>query len=129
MTDSKTPSIHSGSPQGRVVRPTCDSELRDAIELAFDYRGDVTIERKSGEFILCFVFNRSAEGSPAWLEVFPSDGVGAVKIPYTDVAAIAFTGEDTASGKSWEAWHAKKESERQAESDRVEAEARARGHL
>ena len=25
-------------------------------------------------------------------------------IPYSDIAALAFTGRDTAAGKSWEAW-------------------------
>lgn len=129
MTDSKHESTHTGSPEGRVLRPVSDAELRDAIELAFDYRGDVTIERKSGESIPCFVFNRSAEGPSPWIEVFPASGAGVLTIPYADVVAIAFTGEDTANGKSWEAWHTKKESERRAESERVEAEARARGHL
>ena len=45
------------------------------------------------------------------------------------IAALAFTGEDTANGKSWEAWVSKKESERRAEAARVEADARTRGHL
>ena len=25
-------------------------------------------------------------------------------IPYADIAALAFSGRDTAAGKSWEAW-------------------------
>jgi len=29
---------------------------------------------------------------------------GKVKIAYSDIAALAFTGRDTAAGKSWEAW-------------------------
>jgi hypothetical protein len=27
-----------------------------------------------------------------------------VSIPYAEIAALAFTGRDTAAGKSWEAW-------------------------
>jgi hypothetical protein len=27
-----------------------------------------------------------------------------LKIAYADIAALAFTGRDTAAGKSWEAW-------------------------
>jgi hypothetical protein len=50
-------------------------------------------------------------------------------IPYCEVITIAFTGEDTATGKSWEAWIAKKESERQKDIDRAAAEAKSRGHL
>ncbi|MCZ6780213.1 MAG: hypothetical protein O7C73_01055 [Nitrospirae bacterium] len=45
------------------------------------------------------------------------------------MVSIAFTGEDTASGKSWEAWAAKKESERCAEAQKVAEAASARGHL
>ena len=51
------------------------------------------------------------------------------EIPYTEVVSIAFTGEDTASGKSWEAWVAKKESDRCAEAKKVAEAASARGHL
>ncbi len=42
---------------------------------------------------------------------------------------IAFTGEDTANGKSWEEWVSKKESERRVEAAKVEADARSRGYL
>ena len=42
---------------------------------------------------------------------------------------LAFTGEDTATGKSWEAWITKKESERRKDIDRAAAEAKSRGHL
>jgi hypothetical protein len=27
-----------------------------------------------------------------------------LKIPYADIAALAFSGRDPAAGKSWEAW-------------------------
>jgi hypothetical protein len=50
-------------------------------------------------------------------------------VRYRDIAAIRFSGKDTASGTSWEAWVAKKEAQRQAEAERAAAEARARGHL
>ena len=50
-------------------------------------------------------------------------------VSYEEIVAISFTGEDTASGKSWEAWVAKKESQRKAEAEQVAHAARARGHL
>jgi hypothetical protein len=59
--------------------------------------------------------------------VFPSDSSQARHIRYDQIAAIAFTGEDTATGKSWEAWIAKKDSERRAEMERVAADAKAKG--
>jgi len=62
--------------------------------------------------------------------LFPADRPDARQIiRYSEIASIAFTGEDTANGKSWEAWVSKKESERKAEAERVAADARARGHL
>jgi hypothetical protein len=128
MTDTKNHTAASGSLEGRILRPASPSERAEAVEFAFDYRGDVTLTLASGETVVGYIFNREAAGPRPVLHVFPASG-GSRTIPYSDVAAIAFTGEDTASGKSWEAWVAKKESERRAESERVEAEARARGHL
>jgi len=34
----------------------------------------------------------------------PSDRGGRVSIPYSDIAALAFTGRDTAAGKTFDAW-------------------------
>ncbi|MEO6112380.1 MAG: hypothetical protein ABIQ24_11235, partial [Nitrospiraceae bacterium] len=100
-----------------------------AVELAFDYRGDVTVSLKSGESLSGYLFNRQVNGSDSYLEVFPSDSSGARHIRYDQIAAIAFTGEDTATGKSWETWIAKKDLERRAEVERVAADAKARGIL
>jgi len=36
--------------------------------------------------------------------VLPKDSSQKLKIAYADIAALAFTGRDTAAGKSWEAW-------------------------
>ena len=99
------------------------------MELAFDYRGDVTLELTSGEKVEGYIFNRQSSASLPFLELFPKGQPGELKIPYADIVAIAFSGEDTASGKSWEAWVRKKESERKAEAARIAAEAQARGHL
>jgi hypothetical protein len=34
----------------------------------------------------------------------PSDQGSRVNIPYSDIAAIAFSGRDTAAGKTFDAW-------------------------
>ena len=109
--------------------PLLPAELSEAIELAFDYRGDITVELKSGSQVTGYLFNRTATGEQPTIELFPATSSGTMTIPYSEVATIAFTGEDTATGKSWETWVAKKDSERQREVDRVEADAKARGHL
>jgi transcriptional antiterminator Rof (Rho-off) len=131
MTDTKNHSTASatGSPEGRVFQPGSFNELAEAVELAFDYRGDVTVSLKSGESLFGYLFNRQVSGSDSYLEVFPSDSAEARRIRYDQIATIAFTGEDTATGKSWEAWVSKKDSERKIEVERVAAEARTRGIL
>ncbi|SLM48018.1 conserved protein of unknown function [Nitrospira japonica] len=131
VTDTKNHSdgTPSGSLEGRRFLPGSPAELAEAIELAFDYRGDVTIELASGERLDGYVFNRSTDGPAPALDLFPTDAPGVRNILYSDIRSIAFSGEDTATGKSWEAWVTKKESERRAEIERVTADAKARGHL
>jgi hypothetical protein len=43
----------------------------------------------------------------------PKDGAARMNVRYSDVAALAFTGKDTAAGKSFEAW-VKKYNEKKA---------------
>ncbi len=131
MTDTKDHSTRpvTGSLQGRLFTPDSRLELEQAVELAFDYRGDVTLGLKSGEMLQGYLFNRGLEGSQAWIELFPASSPDVRRISYDDIATIAFSGEDTASGKTWEAWVTKKESERKLEAARLAADAQARGHL
>ena len=130
MTDTKNHTATvSGSLEGRVFRPTSQQDLAEAIDLAFDYRGDVTLELTSGESVAGYLFNRDAAGSEPWIELFPAADPVPRKIAYANIASLAFTGEDTANGRSWETWVSKKESERRDEAARVEADARTRGHL
>lgn len=130
MTDTKNHSGGAlGSPEGRVFQPASFSELAEAVELAFDYRGDVTVSLKSGESLCGYLFNRQVSGSDSYIDVFPSDSLQARQVQYDQIVTIAFTGEDRANGKSWENWIAKKDSERQTEIARVAADAKARGIL
>ncbi len=130
MTDTKNHALGSASSlEGRVFRPASSEEIIEAVELAFDYRGDVTLELKSGETVVGYLFNRDAAGADPWIEIFPEDNPAPRRILYHHIVSIAFTGEDTANGKSWETWVSKKESERRAEAARVEADARTRGYL
>ena len=130
MTDTKNhTATGTGSLEGRVFRPASRKELAEAVELAFDYRGDVTLELTSGGLVVGYLFNRDVDAPDPWIEVFPADDPTPRRIAYADISSLAFTGEDTANGKSWETWVSKKESERRAEAARVEADARTRGHL
>ena len=76
------------------------SKLAEALEKAFDYRGDVTIRKKDGSEIEGYVFDRNASR----VRLFPKNGEGKVSVAYSDIAGVAFTGRDTAAGKSYQAW-------------------------
>jgi hypothetical protein len=92
--------------QGWVPELASDNELREALEKAFDYRGDVTITRKDGSKVQGYVFDRVTGTvlTNSFVRVLPKDSNQRVKIAYADIASLAFTGRDTAAGKSWEAW-------------------------
>lgn len=94
------------SVQGWVPELASEEELRTALETAFDYRGDVTITRKDGSTIEGYIFDRVSEATleSSFVRVLPSAGGARQKIAYGEIAALAFTGRDTAAGKSWEAW-------------------------
>ena len=115
--------------EGWIPELASEAEINAAFEKAFDYRGDVTLELTSGGLVVGYLFNRDVDAPDPWIEVFPADHPAPRRIAYADIMSLAFTGEDTANGKSWEAWVSKKESERRMEAARVEADARTRGHL
>lgn len=130
MTDTKNhPADTPASLEGRVIKPASAAEIMEAVELAFDYRGDVTLTLRSGETVAGYLFNRQAADDDPYLELFPVDQQSPQRISYRSIESIAFTGEDTANGKSWEAWVSKKDSERRAEAAQVEAAARTKGYL
>jgi hypothetical protein len=92
--------------EGWVPALASEEETRKALEKAFDYRGDVTITRKDGSTVEGYLFDRKSGPSLAdsLVRVLPRTSNQRVMIAYSDIAALAFTGRDTAAGKSWEAW-------------------------
>jgi hypothetical protein len=105
--------------QGWIPQLATEADIRAVIEKAFDYRGDVTITRKNGAEITGYLFDRrigpTLENSVVRLMLATSNERPA--IPYSEIAGIAFTGRDTAAGKSWEAW-VKKYNEKKAAGER-----------
>jgi len=92
--------------QGWIPALASEDELREALEKAFDYRGDVTITRKDGSQLEGYLFDRlkGKDLQTSFVRVLPKDSNDRVKIAYSEIGALAFTGRDTAAGKSWEAW-------------------------
>lgn len=92
--------------EGWIPALATDAEIREALEKAFDYRGDVTVTRKDGSKVEGYLFDRrsGASLSDSFVRVIPSTTREKVNIAYADIAALAFTGRDTAAGKTFEAW-------------------------
>ncbi len=89
----------------------CDAsdpeELRRALDEALDYRGDITITRKSsGESIQGYVFDRTSAATlgDSKIRIIPTNGGQRITIPYDDIAQVRFTGKDTAAGRSFDTW-------------------------
>ncbi|MHB1960515.1 MAG: hypothetical protein ACYCO5_15995 [Acidobacteriaceae bacterium] len=92
--------------EGWIPPMATEEETREALEQAFDYRGDVTITLKTGVRIEGYIFDRRPAPAlhRAIVRIMPKDTSERVSIPYSEIAGLAFTGRDSAAGKSWEAW-------------------------
>jgi hypothetical protein len=100
------PGFEHESLQGWIPELASETEIREALEKAFDYRGDVTITHKDGTKLDGYIFDRVGGKTleSSYVRVLPKDSNQRLKIAYSDIAALAFSGRDTAAGKSWEAW-------------------------
>ncbi len=84
-----------------------NDEIRQALEKAFDYRGDVTITLKNGDRIEGYVFDRRSRGiglDQCLVRVIPKERETKIAIKYSEISRLEFSGKDTAEGKSFEAW-------------------------
>ncbi len=92
--------------EGWVPTLASDAEVCDALEKAFDYRGDITVTRKDGTQIQGYLYDRRTGSTLAdsVVRIMPSNQGGRLNIAYSDIAALAFTGRDTAAGKTFDAW-------------------------
>lgn len=104
---SNTPAAPDGQTlQGWIPDPADRKELLDALNKAFDYRGDVTITRADGSTLEGYIFDRrTGQGlDDSYVRVMPIDSDARVEVRYADIARLEFTGKDTAAGKSFENW-------------------------
>ena len=93
--------------EGWIPALATDAEIRAALEKAFDYRGDLTVTLKNGDKLEGYVFDRRNDGATladCYARMIPRGRPDKVRIAYSDIAALAFTGKDTAAGKSFAAW-------------------------
>jgi len=100
------PGTHHEKLEGWIPNLASDEDIRQALEKAFDYRGDVTITRKDGSKLEGYVFDRKTGKtlSDSFVRIIPSNAREKLSIPYSDIAALKFSDRDPAAGKSFEAW-------------------------
>ncbi len=110
LEDPSAQSLH-----GAVFRPNSEQELLKVIDLAFGYRGDITLELKSRECLNGYLFNRVFNGPHSYVEMFQAGQSDLRRIPCYEILAFHFTGHDTASGESWEDWVRKRREEKNGE--------------
>lgn len=116
------PGFEKQALQGKVWETATPDELREGLEQAFDYRGDITITRRDGSTIEGYVFDRRSGSSlnDSFVRVMPANSREKLSIAYADIAGLAFTGRDAAAGKSWEAWVRKYWEKKQAGETNIE---------
>ena len=94
--------------EGWIPALATEGETRDALEKAFDYRGDVTLTLHSGEQVEGYLYDRRTGPTLATsvVRIMPGKGDDRSRrsIPYNEIAALSFTGRDTAAGRTFEAW-------------------------
>jgi hypothetical protein len=92
--------------EGWVPELASEDDLRNALEKAFDYRGDVTITTRAGKRVEAYIFNRrtGATLAESYVQYFEPNVEGKQTLSYADIARLEFTGKDRAAGKHWEDW-------------------------
>ena len=92
--------------EGWIPELASEDDIRQALEKAFDYRGDITITRKDGSKLDGYVFDRRTGNSlsESFVRVIPSNAREKLSVSYSEIAALKFSDRDPAAGKSFEAW-------------------------
>lgn len=100
--------------EGWIPTLASEAEIREALEKAFDYRGDISVTLRDGSTVEGYLYDRRSgatlQDSVIRLMPTPPRGAHAGTTPprrnlaYSEVAAVKFSGRDTAAGKTFEAW-------------------------
>ncbi len=90
--------------QGTIPSLATPQERENALNQAFDYRGDVTVTLADGREIEGYIFDRRGKGDAACVRLIPTNSDDTVTIRYSEITRLVFSGRDTAAGKSWETW-------------------------
>jgi hypothetical protein len=92
--------------QGFIASRDDEAALLDALEKAFDYRGDVTLDLTDGSRITGYIFDRRRGRTLAdsFVRLIREGADERTAVAFDAIARVEFTGRDTAAGKSFETW-------------------------
>ena len=92
--------------EGWIPTLAGDEDLRQALEKAFDYRGDVTLTLRSGERVEAYIFNRltGATLADSIVQYYTPSAPEKRQVSYAEITRLEFSGKDRAAGKQWEDW-------------------------
>src|ERR1700739_995346 len=76
--------------EGWIPKLASEEEIRQALEKAFDFRGDVTITRKDGSKVEGYIFDRRTGKSlgDSVVRLYPKDSNQKLSISYSEIAAL-----------------------------------------
>ena len=107
MPESVRRQIDTNNLHGLRVDDADPVLLREAINHALNYRGDVTVHlRTVDEPVTGYLFDQRKDrnGNVTLIRVLEPGAEDPLAIAFTDIAELHITGRDTAAGKSWETW-------------------------
>ncbi len=92
--------------EGWIPELASEEDVRQALEKAFDYRGDVTVTCKNASWVEGYIYDRrtGATLADSFVRIIPNTAREKRSIAYSDIAALKFSERDPAAGKSFDAW-------------------------
>jgi len=83
-----------------------EKDRLEALEFAFDYRGDITLTLRDNRVISGFLFDRKIKStlSDSYARILPTTSDEFQTVAFDEITEIKFTGRDAAAGKTWERW-------------------------
>ena len=89
--------------EGWIPDLATEEEIHNAMEKAFDYRGDITLTFKTGEKVrLTSSIARPGKSlADSFIQYYASNASDKRKASYAAIARIEFSGKDRAAGKHW----------------------------
>ncbi|MBN8733566.1 MAG: hypothetical protein J0L64_23735 [Acidobacteria bacterium] len=100
------PGFEASALEGAIPSLATEADLREALNNAFDYRGDITLTRRDGSTLTGYLYDRVEAPTldQSLVRLWPRDSDTRLSIPYSDITHLVFSGRDTAAGRGWEAW-------------------------